>query len=77
MGYSTVAAQLKGFCLKNDISVLTLYSGRRGGVTLVVECGIEKMTIKKDGDWSSETIDRYYMSKRAGVSFTSKSLKRL
>ena len=46
VGYSTVAAQLKGFCLKNDISVLTLYSGCRGGVTLVVECGVDKMTIK-------------------------------
>ena len=46
VGYSTVPAQLKGFCLKNDISVLTLYSGYRGGVTLVVECGVDKMTIK-------------------------------
>jgi len=46
VGYSTVAVQLKGFCLKNDIAVLTLYSWCRGGVTLLVECGVGKMTIK-------------------------------
>ena len=30
VGYGTVAVQLKEFCLRNDIPVLTLHSGRRG-----------------------------------------------
>ena len=77
VGYSTVAAQLKDFCRKNDIPVLTLHSGRRGGVTLAVECGIDKMTIKKVGNWSSEAVDGYYMPRRAGVNFTAKALKKL
>ena len=77
VGYSTVAAQLKDFCLRNEIPVLTLHSGRRGGVTLAVECGIDKMTIKKVGNWSSEAVDDYFMPKRAGVSFTSKVIKKL
>ena len=67
-----VAAQLKDFCLRNEIPVLTLHSGHRGGVTLAVECGIDKMTIKKVGNWSSEAVDDYFMPKRAGVSFISK-----
>ena len=77
VGYSTVAAQLKDFCLRNDIPVLTLHSGRRGGVTLAVDCGIEKMTIKKVGNWSSEAVEGYFMPRKAGVNFTSKALKRL
>ena len=77
VGYSTVAAQLKDFCLRNEIPVLTLHSGRRGGVTLAVECGIDKMTIKKVGNWSSEAVDGYFMPKKAGVSFTSKAINRL
>ena len=70
-------AQLKNFCLRNDIPVLTLHSVRRGGVTLTVECGIDKMTIKKVGNWTSEAVDGYFMPKKAGVDFTSKALKRL
>ena len=77
VGYSTVAAQLKNFCLRNDIPVLTLHSGRRGGVTLAVECGIDKMTIKKVGNWTSEAVDGYFMPKKAGVDFTSKALRKL
>ena len=77
MGYSTVATQLKDFCLRIDIPVLTLHSGRRGRVTLTVDCGIDKMSIKKVGNWSSEAVDGYFMPRKAGVSFTSKALKRL
>ena len=77
VGYSTVAAQLKDFCLRNDIPVLTLHSGQRGGVTLAVECGIDKMTIKKVGNWSSEAVDGYFLPKRAGVKFTSRAIKKL
>ena len=76
-GEHMVAAQLKDFCLKNEIPVLTLHSGRRGGVTLAVECGIDKMTIKKVGNWSSEAVDGYFMQKKAGVSFTSRAIKKL
>ena len=72
-----VAIQLKEFCLRNDIPVLTMYSGRRVGVTLAVDCGIDKMTIKKVGQWSSETVDSYFLPKKAGVKFTSRAIKRL
>ena len=50
-GYSTAAMQLKRFCLKNSIPVLTMHSGRRGGVTLAVECGMDRMTIQRVGNW--------------------------
>ena len=76
VGYSTVAAQLKDFCLRNEIPVLTLHSGCRGGVTLAVECGIDKMTIKKVRNWSSEAMDDYLMPKRASISFTSKAIQK-
>ena len=49
VGYSIVATQLKEFCLRNDIPVLTMHSGQRGRVTLAMDCGIDKMTIKKVG----------------------------
>ena len=45
VGYSTAAMQLKRFCLKNSIPVLTMHSGRRGGVMLAVECGMDRITI--------------------------------
>ena len=61
-----MAAQLKDFCLRNEMPVLTLHSGCRGGVILAVECGIDKMTIKKVGNWSSEAVDGYFMPKNAG-----------
>ena len=77
VGYSTVATQLKEFCLRNDIPVLTMHSGWRGGVTLAVDCGIDKMTIKKVGQWSSETVDSYFLPKKAGFKFTSRAIKRL
>ena len=77
VGYSMVATQLKEFCLRNEIPVLTMHSGRRWGVTLAVDCGVDKMTIKKVGQWSSETVDSYYIPKKAGVKFTSKAIKRL
>ena len=31
VGYCTVATQLKEFCLRNDIPVLTMHSGQREG----------------------------------------------
>ena len=65
-----VATQLKEFCLRNDMPVLTIHSGQRGGVTLAVDCGIDKMTIKKVGQWSSEAVDGYFLPKKAGVKFT-------
>ena len=77
VSYGMVARQLKEFCLKNDIPVLTMHSGRRGGVTLAVDCGIDKMTIKKVGQWSSDEVDGYFLPKRAGVEFTSRAIKRL
>ena len=77
VSYGMVARQLKEFCLKNDIPVLTMHSGRRGGATLAVNCGIDKMTIKKIGEWSSDAMDGYFLPKRAGVEFTSRVIKRL
>ena len=72
-----VTTQLKDLCLRNEIPVLTLHSGRRGGVTLAVECRIDKINIKNVGHWSSEAVDGYFMTKKAGVGFTSRAIKRL
>ena len=77
MSYGTIARLLKDFCLRNDIPVLMMHSGRRGGVTLAVDCGIDKMTIKKVGKWSSYAVDGNFLPKRAGVEFTSRAIKRL
>ena len=77
MSYGIVARQLKEFCLRNDIPVLTMHSSLRGGVTLAVECGVDKMTIKKVGQWSSEAVDGYFLPKWAGVDFTSRAIKKL
>ena len=77
VGYSTAALQLKQFCLRNAIPVLTMHSGRRGGVTLAVECGLDKMTIQHVGQWSSDAVDGYFHPVRAGVGFTERALRRL
>ena len=77
IGYSAVATQLKDWCINNDIPVLTLHSGRRGGVTLAVECGIDRMNIQNIGHWSSDAVDEYFQPKRAGVRFTRKAIRRL
>ena len=66
VGYSTAAMQLKRFCLKNSIPVLTMYSGRRGGVMLAVECGIDRMTIQRVGNWSSDAVEGYYQPEKPG-----------
>ena len=77
IGYSAVATQLKDWCLWNEIPSLTLHSGRRGGVTLAVECGIDRMNIQNIGNWKSDAVDGYFQPKRAGVRFTRKALRRL
>ena len=77
ISYAAVATQLKDWCLVNDIPVLTLHAGRRGGVTLAVECGIDRMNIQNIGQWRSDAIDGYFQPKRAGVRFTRKAIRRL
>ena len=44
---------------------------------LAVECGMDKVTIKKVGQWSSDTVEGYFLAEKAGVEFTSKSIKSL
>ena len=51
--YSASAAHLKRFCAKNDIPVLTMHSGRRGGTTVAVEMGMARNVIQAVGSWSS------------------------
>ena len=51
--YSASAAQLKRFCARNDILVLTMHSGRRGGATVAVEMGMARNVIQAVGSWSS------------------------
>ena len=46
-------------------------------VMLAVDCGIDKITIKKVDQWSSDTLDGYFLPERAGVEFTSRAIKRL
>ena len=51
---------LGGYCL-NDIRVLN-GSQLRG----IVECGMDKVTIKKVGQWRSDTVEGYILQKRLG-----------
>ena len=57
--------------------VLTLHAGRRGGITLAVKVGIDKMTIKRVGQWATETVDEYFQPARAGIGFTERALREL
>ena len=47
--YGASAAQLKRFCVKNNIPVLTMHSGRRGGGTVAVEMGMARNMIQVVG----------------------------
>ena len=51
-----------------------MHSERRGGVTLAVEYGIDKMTIQRVGNWSLDAVEGYYQPEKAGVMFTEKTL---
>ena len=77
ISYSSVADQLKKWCLWNKIPILTLHAGRRGGVTLAVECGIDRMHIQSIGKRSSDQVDGYFQPKKAGVRFTRRALRRI
>ena len=77
IGYSSSALQLKNFCVKNQIPVLTIHSGRRGGVALAVDVGMDRMSIQNIGNWSSRAVDGYFHPKRAGLKFSARVLKRL
>ena len=77
ISYSSSAAQLRQFCVRNRIPALTLHSGRRGGVTAAVEAGISKMEIQAVGNWSSDCVNNYFCPKRAGLTFTSRIIKDL
>ena len=38
---------------------------------------MDKVTIKKVGQWSSDTVKGYFLLEKAGVKFTSKAITRL
>ena len=63
---------LGGHCL-DDIRV---WNESQLGM-LAVECGMDKVTIKKVGQWSSDTVEGYFLSEKARVEFTLKAIKRL
>ena len=46
-------------------------------MTLAVECGVDKMTIQRVGNWSSDAVEGYYQPEKARVMFTEKALQRL
>ena len=77
ISYSSSALQLKNFCVKNRIPVLTMHAGRRGGVTAAVDVGINRMNIKAVGNWSSDVVDSCYCPRRAGVKVTERLIKEL
>ena len=77
ISYSSLALQLKNFCLKCGIPPLTMHSGRRGGATAAVDAGIDRMNIQAIGNWSSDCVDSYFCPRRAGVKFTSSVIKKL
>ena len=72
-----MAAQLKKWCRRDRVPDLTLHTGRRGGCTLAVAVGLDKMTIKRIGEWSSDAVDDYFQPKKAGIGFTRRALREL
>ena len=77
ISYSSSALQLKNFCVKNRIPVLTLHAGRRGGVTAAVGVGVGRMEIMAVGNWSSDTVDTYYQPCCVGVKVSELLIKEL
>ena len=75
ISYSSSALQLKNFCVKNRIPILTMHSGRRGGVTAAVDVEINRMNIMAVGNWSSDIVDSYFCPRRAGVKVTERLIK--
>ena len=69
--------QLRNFCISNKIPVLTLHSGRRGGVTAAVEAGLSKIEIQSLGNWSTDTVTKYFCPKKAGIQCSSRIIKNL
>ena len=77
ISYSSSALQLKNFCIKNRIPPLTMHSGRRGGVTLAVEVGMDKMSIQNIDNWSSDAVNGYFCPRHAGLKFSARAIKKL
>ena len=77
VGYSASVAQLRRFCMINDISVLTMHSGRRVVVTVAVEMGMARNMIQVVGNWSSNAVDGYFYPLEPGVEFMEGLLQRL
>ena len=75
VSYSTVAEQLKAWCRRECIPDLTLHAGRRGGCTLAVEVGLDKLSIQKIGNWSSNVVEDYFQPRRAGIGFTRRAVR--
>ena len=75
ISYSSSASQLRSFCISNRIPVLTLHSGRRGGVTAAVDAGLSKLEIMAIGNWSSDAVSKYYCPKNVGIDFSSRIIK--
>ena len=57
--------------------MLTMHAGRRGGVTAAVDVGVDRMSIKAVGNWSSDVVDSYYCPRRVGVNVTELMIKEL
>ena len=38
---------------------------------------MDKVTIKKVGQWSSDTVEGYFLAEKARMEFTSKAIRRL
>ena len=64
-------------CVRKDIPVLMIHSGRRGGVTVAVEMGLPRNKIQAIGNLSSGAVDGYYHPLEPGVEFTKGLLRRL
>ena len=77
ISYSASAAQLKRFCLRNNILNLMMHSRRRGCVTVAVEMGLPRNKIQAVGNWSSGAMDGYYHPLEPGVEFTEGLLRML
>ena len=54
-----------------------MHSGRRGGVTAAVGVGVDRMSIKAVGNWSSDVVDSYYCPRHVGVNVTELMIKEL
>ena len=75
IGYSSSALQLKRFCLINNIPLLTMHSGRRGGATVAMD--MEAMAVHMAMDMADNIHEKILFDENRTQPVPSRSAQRI